>query len=89
LTKAAYNKWCKANDFVTKLPDAVKQAKEAADIDRDMLQQSSLDGHLRKIPQQERVIPYSDKLFREAAIEWLIATDQVRNHLLISIYGRY
>jgi len=53
LTKAAYNKWCKANDFVTKLPDAVKQAKEAADIDQDMLQQSSLDGHLRKIPQQE------------------------------------
>lgn len=74
---------------MTKLPDAVKQAKEAADIDRDMLQQSSLDGHLRKIPQQERAIPYSDKLFHEVAIEWLIATDQVRNHLLISIYGRY
>ena len=72
-----------------KLPDAVKQAKEAADIDRDMLQQSNLDGHLRKIPQQERVIPYSDKLFREAAVEWLIATDQVHNYLLILIYARY
>jgi chaperone required for assembly of F1-ATPase len=69
---------------VTKLPNAVKQAKEAAEIDRDT-QQSNLDGHLRKIPQQERVVPYSDKLFREVAIEWLIVTDQVRNHSLISI----
>jgi hypothetical protein len=70
---------------VTKLPDAVKQAKEAANFDRDMLQQSNLDGHLRQIPQQERVVPYSDKLFREVAIEWLVATDQVHNHSLISI----
>jgi hypothetical protein len=78
LMKATYDKWCKENNFVTKLPDAVKQAKEAANIDQDMLQQSNLDGHLRKIPQQERVVPYSDKLFREVAIEWLIATDQVQ-----------
>jgi len=73
---------------VTKLPNAVKQAKEAAEIDRDT-QQSNLDGHLRKIPQQERVVPYSDKLFREVAIEWLIATDQVCHHLLKSIYAIY
>ena len=24
----------------------------------------------------ERVLPYTDKLFRQAAIEWLVATDQ-------------
>jgi hypothetical protein len=24
----------------------------------------------------ERVLPYSDKLFRQAAIEWLVSTDQ-------------
>jgi hypothetical protein len=74
------------NDFATKLPDTVKQAKQATNFDRDMLQQSNLDGHLRQIPQQERVIPYSDKLFREAAIEWLIATDQVHDQSLISIH---
>lgn len=27
------------------------------------------------------VIPYSDKLFKSVAIEWLIATDQMRHHL--------
>jgi hypothetical protein len=42
-----------------------------------MLQQSNFDGHLHKIPQQEQVIPYSDKLFHEVAIEWLIAMDEV------------
>ena len=68
---------------MTKLPDAVKQAKEAMNIDRDMLQQSNLDGHLHQIPQQERVVPYLDKLFHEVTIVWLVATDQVRNHLLI------
>jgi hypothetical protein len=31
--KATYNKWCKEHDFVMKLPDAVKQAKEAANLD--------------------------------------------------------
>jgi hypothetical protein len=29
------------------------------------------------------------KLFHDVAVEWLIATDQVHNHLLISIYARY
>ena len=47
--------------------------------------QSTLDGHLRDVPPSERVIPYSDKAFREAAVEWLIATDQVCN-LLYSPY---
>ena len=31
----------------------------------------------------ERVLPYSDSLLREAAVEWLIATDQV--HVLGSL----
>ena len=39
--------------------------------------QGTLDGHLRELPPTARVIPYSDKAFREAAVEWLIATDQV------------
>jgi hypothetical protein len=35
-----------------------------------------LDGHLQNLP-LEQVVPYSDKVFREAAVEWVIATDQV------------
>ncbi|KAJ7089620.1 hypothetical protein C8R44DRAFT_648661 [Mycena epipterygia] len=28
------------------------------------------------MPAKEVIIPYSDALFRQAAIEWLVATDQ-------------
>ena len=44
-----------------------------ASEDAHRMTQDTLDGHLPS----ERVVPYSDKVFREAAIEWLIATDQV------------
>ena len=39
--------------------------------------QSRLDPHLRERPQKERVVQYNDDLFRDAAIEWLVSTDQV------------
>ena len=41
--------------------------------------QTTLDSHLEE---QETIVPYSDAVFREAALEWLIATDQVRIHLV-------
>lgn len=44
--------------------------------------QSSLDPHLKEQEAKERVVPFSEELFREAAIEWLIATDQVHYILL-------
>ena len=53
-------------------------AKKAAE-DAHKTTQDTLDGHLRDLP-PERVIPYSDKVFREAAVEWLIVTDQVCDH---------
>ncbi|KAJ7257844.1 hypothetical protein C8J57DRAFT_1074314 [Mycena rebaudengoi] len=40
----------------------------------EKLRQQTLDPHLQEKP--EREVPYSDQLFRDAAIEWLIATDQ-------------
>jgi hypothetical protein len=52
------------------LPKAAKAARQKAN-------QTFLDGHLKEVPKSERVTPYSDAAFREAAIEWLIATDQV------------
>ena len=39
--------------------------------------QSFIDDHAVPIPPKERIVPYSDELFEQAAIEWLIETDQV------------
>jgi hypothetical protein len=52
--------------------DAEKRRNDAASE-----KQSRLDSHLREKPQKERVVPYHDDLFRDAAIEWLVSTDQV------------
>lgn len=76
--QGVYNRWCKLNHFASKLPNARKVAKKAAE-DAHKTTQDTLDGHLRDLP-PERVIPYSDKVFREAAVEWLIVTDQVCDH---------
>ncbi|KAH9008357.1 hypothetical protein EDB84DRAFT_1281151 [Lactarius hengduanensis] len=38
--------------------------------------QQRLDPHLEEKPPRESVIPYMDKLFCEAAVEWLVLTDQ-------------
>ncbi|KAI0245465.1 hypothetical protein BJV78DRAFT_1111205, partial [Lactifluus subvellereus] len=35
-----------------------------------------LDRDLKEMKTSERVIPYTDNAFREAAIEWLISSDQ-------------
>jgi hypothetical protein len=52
--------------------DAEKRRKDAhAD------NQLRLDSHLRDKPEKERTIPYTDERFRDAAIEWLVSTDQV------------
>jgi len=39
--------------------------------------QTCLDPHLKEKPLKERVTPYTDSLFCNTAIEWLISTDQV------------
>ena len=40
----------------------------------------TLEKHLVKKKMSEHVTPYSDKLLRKVAIEWLVATDQVFTH---------
>lgn len=46
---------------------------------KKQLAQSTLTSHLReKPPPPPPVVKYTDTLFRNAAVEWLIATDQVR-----------
>ena len=36
-----------------------------------------LDQHLQKIAPAEHSIQYSDGLFHEATVEWIVSTDQV------------
>ncbi|KAK7017666.1 putative AC transposase, partial [Favolaschia claudopus] len=61
-----YRTWCKKNDFESKLPADIK-ARKAQAAEAKQLEQQTLDPHLQKKP--ERVVRYSDKLFRDAAIE--------------------
>ena len=39
--------------------------------------QETIDKHLTECKLSERVVKYSDALFRQAAVEWLVATKQV------------
>lgn len=65
------------------LPSDVEDRKIKAKIT-----QRSLDEHLVHEKLSERVLSYTDQRFRSAAIEWLIATDQVC-HLNIEISANF
>jgi hypothetical protein len=41
------------------------------------LQQGRVDQHFETVKPEDKPVPYSDAIFREAAIQWLIQTDQV------------
>ena len=67
-----YRNWAKSANFLSKLPgDVKKRKKNAEEATR------TLDRDLREKKTSERVTPYSVKAFRRAAVEWLVATDQV------------
>ncbi|KAF7342966.1 putative AC transposase [Mycena venus] len=68
-----YHKWAKKVEFISALPGDRAKAKKATE---GPTTQPTIDPHLKEIPVKEVIIPYSDELFREAAIEWLVATDQ-------------
>jgi hypothetical protein len=51
-------------------------ARRAAE--RDSLKQTDVGDHFSVQKPNEKPIIYSDELFKEAAIQWLIETDQVR-----------
>ena len=48
---------------------------------QNKLAQGTLDGTVVKLAKKEPVMPYSHSNFLQAALEWLIATDQVRAQL--------
>jgi len=68
--KGKYRKWAKSVSFLSKLPGDIKKRKKKEEevsrtLDRDFTEMS------------EWVIHYSDKLFHQAAVKWLVAMDQV------------
>lgn len=44
--------------------------------------QPKITDHTVKQEKPEPVVPYSDALFRDAAIQWLVATDQVSSRII-------
>ena len=61
------------------LPEDTRQCKEAA-LDSSMqAQQTSISDHFN--PLDKVVIPYSDRAFEAAAINWLVHTNQVGNFI--------
>jgi len=63
------------------LPKDAKGRRQATMMDT----QQRLDPHLEEKPPRERVIPYTDDLFRDATIEWLVSTDQVSEALIVTV----
>jgi hypothetical protein len=57
------------------LPRDTKKQKEASSDSSKKTQQSDLGDHFG--PPDADIIPYSDRVFEAAAIEWLIHTNQV------------
>jgi len=75
------------NTFESRLPGDIKKQKAAEEqVTR------TLDRDLREKKPSEHVVKYTDKLFCQAAIEWLVATDQASQHvppLLLGIMGSF
>ena len=82
--QGAYKKWTDKNKFKSKLLNAVKARKEAK-VAQDREKQQSINPHFPKAAPSERILPYTDELFRDAAIQWLIETHQVRQIILSTL----
>ncbi|KAF8258252.1 hypothetical protein EI94DRAFT_1623586, partial [Lactarius quietus] len=68
-----YRKWCDANHFDSMLLEDTRRRKEAALDSAMKTQQKVLGDHFGP---PEAVIPYSDRAFEAATIEWLVHTNQ-------------
>jgi hypothetical protein len=55
------------------LPEDARERREATQA----LHQSAVDEHFKPLASEDKPIVYSDDIFKEAAIEWLIETNQV------------
>jgi hypothetical protein len=73
-----YRKWAQDANYESRLPGDIKKRKAAAEHAT-----RTLDRDLKEKKVKDRVVPYTDKGFRQVAIEWLVATDQVSEILVV------
>ncbi|KAF8810031.1 hypothetical protein BYT27DRAFT_7034719, partial [Phlegmacium glaucopus] len=71
-----YEKWAKSTGFLSMLPkdSAAQKVAEVAAVAK--LHQGRVDQHFEPVKPGDKPSPYSDKIFRDAAIQWLVQTDQ-------------
>ncbi|KAF8800351.1 hypothetical protein BYT27DRAFT_7038647, partial [Phlegmacium glaucopus] len=68
-----YRKWAKENNFESMLP---RDSKARRDAEREHLSQTLVEDHYTVQKPEDKPVPYSNELFKEAAIQWLVETDQ-------------
>ncbi|KAJ3562023.1 hypothetical protein NP233_g9835 [Leucocoprinus birnbaumii] len=72
--QAAYYRWIEKVNIKSMLPrNRKKKAEQAA----QQATQATLNSHLGEKPVKECIIKYMDAVFKQAAIEWLAATNQL------------
>ena len=60
-------------------------ARKAAEVEAVAnLHQGRVDQHFEPIKPGDKPLPYSDSIFREAAIYWIVQTDQVCDNNIYS-----
>ncbi|KAF8522364.1 hypothetical protein JB92DRAFT_2706642, partial [Gautieria morchelliformis] len=74
--QAKYNTWARTNNFESKLPKELKAKREKAEDAIARVKQGTLNNHLKEMPKKEQGVPFTNATFCDAAIEWLIITDQ-------------
>ena len=65
------------------LPEDAKARREEATANAK--EQTQVDDHFHQVNPDDKPAPYSDDFFKEAALWWLIETDQVCSN--ISLIG--
>ncbi|KAF8813024.1 hypothetical protein BYT27DRAFT_7085470, partial [Phlegmacium glaucopus] len=66
-------KWVKENNFESMLPRDLKVCRDA---EREHLSQTLVEDHYTVQMPKDKPTPYSNELFKEVAIQWLVETDQ-------------
>lgn len=65
------------------LPDDAKARK--SDL-QQKLQQTQVNDHFDEVKPEDKPEPYSDEIFKEAMIQWLVETDQVCTACMIYVF---
>ncbi|KAF8164679.1 hypothetical protein BJ912DRAFT_863619 [Pholiota molesta] len=73
LHSSVYRKWAKENHFLSMLP---KDSSARRVAEQEALKQTSVNDHFTVQKPEDKPIAYSDEFFKEAALQWLIETDQ-------------